>query len=693
MLLQPLDLTTALRPSLLPDEALLFVQDAVGLYEGYESLAPLIKLHSTGTDFLSPRKYKIQGCQNGHAYLTTHRACYVDNEEPRKSSIAVELKNVDRFEFYVSTGPLCDLVSLKNLTKSKAGFLKSSAKITLYPKAAKRSSFQTRQSTLSGSHSPSRSSNGSPIHRGDSPLSTAASSSQTPRPSNATWVCTICSFSNPVPANFDPASANANTALPPCLACGIKPSFPHVLKAAIANASRRQVSPAHSESPAQPALLGHLEHNEDSKNEYSESASSDLLPANSRFQCPRCTFFNHPSLLSCELCGASLLSSESKPSEVVGNGIERPESPGPTLDGARLSLDTDMECIKFSFRAGGEKIFHERLKSALVQRKWLLQNAPPIPAPISRMYGDEAQLSSASGLGPHPPVERAKSAGIAGLERRGLELRKKNEAVIGSAFEDLDALMASAKEIVELAESFAKQSGDGSSDANELIAESAKALDMVTTKDMLGTSAGSETLYLSEMSKNLAEYLTDDAKSILRKEGGVMSLVDLWALFNRARGGLELISPVEFEKAARLWEKLKLPVRLRQFKNGLLVVQQADRTDDNTIAQLLSWLQTLHLSPPHTDVQCDWESFGRGVTAQEAAQRFGWSIGVAGEELEMAEESGALCREEGVEGLRFWENHIVDLDERGEADGIIVEGTKRNDADDLINSLRDVGLL
>jgi ESCRT-II complex subunit VPS36 len=35
MFLHPLELTTALRPSLLPDETLLFVQDAVGLYEGY----------------------------------------------------------------------------------------------------------------------------------------------------------------------------------------------------------------------------------------------------------------------------------------------------------------------------------------------------------------------------------------------------------------------------------------------------------------------------------------------------------------------------------------------------------------------------------------------------------------------------------------------------------------------------------
>ena len=34
MFLKQIDLTTALRPSYLPDEDLLFVQDNVGLYEG-----------------------------------------------------------------------------------------------------------------------------------------------------------------------------------------------------------------------------------------------------------------------------------------------------------------------------------------------------------------------------------------------------------------------------------------------------------------------------------------------------------------------------------------------------------------------------------------------------------------------------------------------------------------------------------
>lgn len=80
MFLRQLDLTTALRPALLQDEVLLFVQDAVGLYEG---------------------KFKIADFQNGSAYLTSHRACYIDNEDPRNKAVAIYLRDVDRCELYV----------------------------------------------------------------------------------------------------------------------------------------------------------------------------------------------------------------------------------------------------------------------------------------------------------------------------------------------------------------------------------------------------------------------------------------------------------------------------------------------------------------------------------------------------------------------------------------------------------------
>ena len=254
--------------------------------------------------------------------------------------------------------------------------------------------------------------------------------------------------------------------------------------------------------------------------------------------------------------------------------------------------------------------------------------------------------------------------GIAGLERRGLEQRQNNEAMIGGAFEDLEALMTSAKEIIALAEQFASQTNLGTGDSSEasaLASQSASALGLITTKDMLGSGSGSESLYVSELSRNLAEWLTDDRRGVLRREGGIMTLVDLWAVFNRARGGVELVSPADFEKAARMWDTLKLPVRLRKFKSGLLVVQGRDRTDERTISSLLAWLKGFHQEPPAVEVAWDWQTFGRGVTAQETAERFGWSVGVATEELEMAEESGALCREQGFDGIRFWENWLVKM--------------------------------
>jgi hypothetical protein len=55
----------------------------------------------TGADEAIPRKFKIPDYQNGQVYLTSHRICYVDNADPRKNSTAIDLKDVDHYEFYV----------------------------------------------------------------------------------------------------------------------------------------------------------------------------------------------------------------------------------------------------------------------------------------------------------------------------------------------------------------------------------------------------------------------------------------------------------------------------------------------------------------------------------------------------------------------------------------------------------------
>ncbi|KAL5355907.1 EAP30/Vps36 family-domain-containing protein [Aspergillus floccosus] len=604
MFFKPLDLTTALRPSLLPDETLLFVQDAVGLYEG---------------------KYKIPNYQDGHAYLTSHRVCYVAVDEPRKHSVAIDLKDIDRVEY-------------------QAGFLKSSPKLTVYPKPPK-------------NNLKSRSTGGSPSRSQAPGLSTRRSQSPLPQTSvpqikqaqlvNATWICPICSFSNPVPSNFDPSTATASTNLPPCLACGIKPPFTTVLKAAIsAAASREGTSTNAIPLPAAEALP-----------QRNGTPTSTPSQRNASISCPRCTFVNHPSLLECEICGASLTSVNS-----LGTpNQDRSESPAPMFQQDTIKNTEIKDCIKLSFRGGGEKTFHERLKGALIQRKWLLYDAPPVPQQPSTSSSSTGLTGAAPINGGASQAPRSPAVGIAGLEQRGLEARKNAEFVIGNAFEDLEALMASAKQIVALAETLARESGmasgDRSTEASAVLSQSAEALGMVTTKDMLGS--GAENLYLSELSRNLAEYLTDDRKGILQKEGGIMSLIDLWAIFNRSRNGVELVSPSDFQRAAELWEKLKLPVRLRRFKSGLLVVQRYDWSDEKTIREIQEWIEELRQVPPAEPVPWNWRLYGRAISAQEAAQRFKWSVGVAAEELEMAEDRGILCREEGIEGLRFWSNFIT----------------------------------
>lgn len=520
----------------------------------------------------------------------------------------------------------------------QAGFLKSSPKVILHPRAAKQFGLAHRslQNNSLATDFASKSRKGNP-----GPPSI---------PNNATWICPICSFSNLIPINFDPTSANDGTPLPPCLTCGINPPLVLVVKAALASISNRSGEPC-KDSFVQP-----------------DGSQDDQLPRTIAadavdHMCQRCTFKNHPSMTSCEICGASL-EQGNLTSQGVNRapGLPRTESPGPSLANSTLNADPS-ESLKFSFRAGGERIFLERVKGALIQRKWLLQLAPTT---------SRHETSIASGT-VAPALSR--NIGITGLERRDREMRKNNEVVIGNAFEDLSALMASAKEIIALAEKFASQtkfSGVGptspvASNNNGDVQDPTmllSSLNLTTTKDMLGASsgAGSNSTYLTQLARQLADFLTDDTSgtAILKSAGGIISLVDLWAVFNRARGGVELVSPTDFADAVTLFEQLKMPVRMRTFESGLRVVRSAEWSDERIIKALMTWLRDLRLSFG-TDVKRGNSSmvWGRGVTALDVADRFGWSVGVANEELAMVEERGLVCREVGLEGVKFWENSFL----------------------------------
>ena len=78
MFSKQINLTTALRPSLHSGEALLFVQDGVGLYEGYEliqaSVLQFLRLTGKKGNTRSPTASKAMHTSLRHVYVMLTRA-------------------------------------------------------------------------------------------------------------------------------------------------------------------------------------------------------------------------------------------------------------------------------------------------------------------------------------------------------------------------------------------------------------------------------------------------------------------------------------------------------------------------------------------------------------------------------------------------------------------------------------------
>jgi ESCRT-II complex subunit VPS36 len=95
-------------------------------------------------------------------------------------------------------------------------------------------------------------------------------------------------------------------------------------------------------------------------------------------------------------------------------------------------------------------------------------------------------------------------------------------------------------------------------------------------------------------------------------------------------------------------------------------VQERGRTDGKTVGAILGWLREGGVDGMAGELNGEvaaLKAFGRSTTAQETAERFGWSVGVASEELEMAEDLGAICRDQCLDGVRFWENRFQQFEE------------------------------
>lgn len=309
----------------------------------------------------------------------------------------------------------------------------------------------------------------------------------------------------------------------------------------------------------------------------------------------------------------------------------------------------------------GRDEFFTHLESALSRQAWIKETA----AEVIGRRDSEGRGGATS------------NAGIAGILRRQEANRKATAEIATEAFSDLKSLIDKAKEVVAVVERYSaalqdKQAAGGASPAGESGHDSTREaedlsnilLDIGIASPVTKTSAG--TRYHQQLARQLADFLSSPpggragARTLLDRFGGMMTLPDIFSIFNRARG-TELVSPADLLTTARLLGPTKLGMSLRQFASGVLVIQ-ADTHSDTAVGEKL-----VKAAKGEGGGAGRW---GDGLVATQVARDLRVSVTLAVEHLRTAETAGLLCRDESVEGTRFYVNpfdvFLKQLEEAGE---------------------------
>ncbi len=101
-------------------------------------------------------------------------------------------------------------------------------------------------------------------------------------------------------------------------------------------------------------------------------------------------------------------------------------------------------------------------------------------------------------------------------------------------------------------------------------------------------AAGKE--YYSQLAAQFAQFV----QAALDRCGGIMTLIDAYCLYNRARG-TDLISPKDIYIAASMCPKMGLPFQLRQLKSEVWIFESSE-----DVLELNSEFQPEDADRPHS---------------------------------------------------------------------------------------------
>ncbi|THD23719.1 Vacuolar protein-sorting-associated protein 36 [Fasciola hepatica] len=297
--------------------------------------------------------------------------------------------------------------------------------------------------------------------------------------------------------------------------------------------------------------------------------------------------------------------------------------------------------VKLGFTRTGHREFERALQEVLAAKVWAASVIPTRPGNSSRAYG---------------------SVGIGAIEKQQAARIVHTDKSLEEAFDDLNNLMSRAREMVALSRALAKKSRvskGGELTTNETAELRAAMLSMgvMDDSDVLNSRSSNETVRgssaaaptassSSSFHAQLAHQLSDLLTPLLtgRKGSTGVGCVDLASAYcrlNRARG-MQLVSPEDLLRSCHLLEREKLPIRLKRFPSGLMVLQLASENESETLQSTAALIQERS-----------------SLTAEELSRIVGVPLLLARERLLAVEEVGLVCRDDSLAGLRFYPNRFV----------------------------------
>lgn len=305
------------------------------------------------------------------------------------------------------------------------------------------------------------------------------------------------------------------------------------------------------------------------------------------------------------------------------------------LKSPKLILSTAIGDLVLAYNTGHEAKkhrdeCHEQLKLSLSRQQWEQEDA--------KKKQQQTKIKS-------------HKVGVDAILYKSKTKHRQAAQLTDAAFEgDAEKLLREATELVSIIHKYVATLDRGQQQDNSNSSDSDKLVGLL--QDMGMTSAlrkadykGREEAYYEMTARQLADFV----RPKLSKSQGVMTLTDVYCLFNRARGS-HLLSPEDLLQAVECLsgERLRgVGISCYTFPDsGLKVLRDDSVTDEALAGRFLE--------------MCRRPDSGGYVTALSVSRETHVSAVLALEQLQAAERAEFLVRDETLESIRFYPNRFAE---------------------------------